>query len=313
MIKAALGGESLKERLLASAKDRIYNFLLADGAVRGAILHGTRMVNEMRANHELGILETLVLGRAYLGAGLMSANLKGSDAISLKIECAGPIKGLTVEANALAEVRGFLKNVPIPIDKPMADFNLSPFFGAGFLSVIRYIEDAKQPFTGKIALEYGNIAQDLANYYLTSEQLPTAFNLSIKFDKEGEATGAGGLFMQAMPGADDALTAGLEELVIKFPSMGEVFANEQEPAALIQEVFQKYEPRFLADRRVEFMCHCGSERLRRILTMLPEDELKDIRANGPFPLEMRCHYCNTLYHFSEEQVQNIYAKQKNSS
>ncbi len=94
MIKTTLEGESLKERLLASAKDRIYNFLLADGAVRGAILHGTRMVNEMRTNHELGIFETLVLGRAYLGAGLMSANLKGTDAISLKIECSGPIRVL---------------------------------------------------------------------------------------------------------------------------------------------------------------------------------------------------------------------------
>ncbi len=204
MIKKTIEGESLKERLLASAKDRIYNFLLADGAVRGAILHGTRMVNEMRANHELGIFETLVLGRAYLGAGLMSANLKGTDAISLKIECAGPIKGLTVEANAFGEVRGFLKNVPIPIDRPIQDFNLSSFFGAGFLSVIRTIEDAKHPFTGKIALQYGNIAQDLANYYLKSEQIPTAFNLSIKYDPEGEVTGAGGLFLQTMPRADDA-------------------------------------------------------------------------------------------------------------
>lgn len=310
MIKKNIGGESLKERLLASAKDRLYNFLLADGAVRGAILHGTRMINEMRANHELGILETLVLGRAYLGAGLMSANLKGADSTSFKIECSGPIKGLTVEANAFGEVRGFLKNVPIPIDKPMQDFNLAPFFGSGFLSVIRYLEDAKQPFTGKVALKYGNIAQDLANYYLTSEQLPTAFNLSIKYDKAGEATGAGGLFMQAMPGADDVLTEELEELVIKFPSMGEVFTNGQEPADLIEEVFQKYKPRFLADRRIEFMCHCSPERLRSILTMLPEDELKDISDNGPFPLEMRCHYCNTLYHFTEEEVREIYAKRK---
>lgn len=308
MIKKRIGGESLKERLLASAKDRLYNFLLADGAIRGAILNGTRMINEMRANHELGILETLVLGRGYLGAGLMSANLKGADSTSIKIECSGPIKGLTVEANAFGEVRGFLKNVPIPIDKPMQDFDLSPFFGAGFLSVIRYLEDAKQPFTGKVALKYGNIAQDLANYYLKSEQVPTAFNLSIKYDTEGEATGAGGLFMQAMPGADDALTAELEELVIKFPSMGEVFTNGQEPAPLIQEIFKKYEPRFLADRRIEFMCHCSPERLRNILTMLPMDELKDIRDNGPFPLEMRCHYCNTQYHFSKEEVQNIYAR-----
>ena len=306
MIKAALAGESLKDRLLASAKDRIYKFMLAEGAVRGAILHGTRMVNEMRANHELGILETLVLGRAYLGAGLMSANLKGTDAVSIKIECTGPIKGLTVESNAFGEVRRFLQNVPIPIDKPMEDFNLSPFFGAGFLSVIRTIEDAKQPFTGKIALEYGNIAQDLANYFLQSEQIPTAFNLSIKYDGEGEVTGAGGLFLQAMPGAGDALAAELEALVVQFPSLGEEFTNGQEPENVIQEVFKKYTPHFLDNQRVEFMCHCGPERLRRVLKMLPVDELRDIRDNGPFPLEMRCHYCNTLYHFEKEEIQNIY-------
>ncbi|MEE9494960.1 MAG: Hsp33 family molecular chaperone HslO [Desulfobacterales bacterium] len=308
MIKKTIEGESLKERLLASAKDRIYNFLLADGAVRGAILHGTRMVNEMRANHELGILETLVLGRAYLGAGLMSANLKGTDAISLKIECAGPIKGLTVEANAFGEVRGFLKNVPIPIDRPIQDFNLSSFFGAGFLSVIRTIEDAKHPFTGKIALQYGNIAQDLANYYLKSEQIPTAFNLSIKYDPEGEVTGAGGLFLQTMPRADDALAAELEELVVQFPSLGEVFTDGQEPEGLIQTVFKKYTPRFLANQRVEFMCHCSPQRLGHVLMMLPMHELKDICDNGPFPLEMRCHYCNTLYHFPKEEIQEIYTQ-----
>jgi molecular chaperone Hsp33 len=308
MIKTTLEGESLKERLLASAKDRIYNFLLADGAVRGAILHGTRMVNEMRANHELGIFETLVLGRAYLGAGLMSANLKGADAISLKIECSGPIKGLTVEANAFGEVRGFLKNVPIPIDKPMRDFDLSSFFGAGFLSVIRTIEDAKHPFTGKIALKYGNIAQDLANYYLKSEQIPTAFNLSIKYDPEGEVTGAGGLFLQAMPRADDALAAELEELVVQLPSLGEVFTDGQKPEGLIQAVFKKYTPRFLTDQRVEFMCHCSPERLGHVLMMLPMDELKDICDKGPFPLEMCCHYCNTLYHFSKEEIQELYTQ-----
>ena len=69
-------GETLREKLIASAKDRLHKFLLSDGAIRGVIMNGTRMVNEMRANHELGILETLVLGRAFIGAGLMSADLK---------------------------------------------------------------------------------------------------------------------------------------------------------------------------------------------------------------------------------------------
>ena len=190
----------------------------------------------------------------------------------------------------------------------MEDFNLSPFFGAGFLSVTKYLEDAKHPFTGKVMLKYGNIAQDLANYYLTSEQIPTAFNLSIKFDKEGRVTGAGGLFLQAMPQADDELTAGMETRIIDLASLGEVFSREEDPEALIAAAFKAYSPRFLANRRIEFMCHCNQERVRNLLTLLPIDELEDIRDNGPSPLELRCHYCNTLYHFTEKDIRKIYGQ-----
>ena len=238
----------------------------------------------------------------------MSANLKGVDRLSLKIECSGPIKGLTVEANAFAEVRGFLKRVPIPIDKPMENFDLSPFFGAGFLEVTKHLEDAKQPFTGKVALKYGNIALDLANYYLTSEQIPTAFNLGIKFDQHGSVTGAGGLFLQAMPEAQDELTLDLEDRVNNLPSLGEVFTEDKDPESLVRDVFQQHSPRFLANRRIEFMCHCNKERLRSYLTLLPINELEDIRNNGPFPLEMRCHNCSTAYHFDRSDIEEIYGK-----
>jgi len=266
------------------------------------------MVNEMRANHELGILETLVLGRAYLGAGLMSADLKSDDRISIKFDCSGPIKGLVVEANAFGEVRGFLKQVPIPLDKPMESFDLSPFFGAGFLSVTKYLEDAKQPFTGQVMLKHGNIAKDLANYYLTSEQVPTAFNLSIKFDTAGQVTGAGGLFLQAMPQADDELAGDMEERVTSLPSLGEVFTEEKDPEALVAAAFKGYSPRLLANRRIEFMCHCNPERVRNLLMMLPIEELKDIRDKGPFPVEINCHYCSTPYQFTQEDIVAIYAK-----
>ena len=306
MIKQKPYGKTLKDQLKAGAKDRLYNFLLADGAIRGAIMHGTRMVNEMRANHELGILETLVLGRAYLGAGLMSADLKSIDRISLKIDCSGPVRGLVVEANAFGEVRGFLKQVPIPLSRPLENFDLKPFFGAGFLEVTKHLEDAKQPFTGKIALEYGNIALDLANYYLTSEQIPTAFNLSIKFDPQGAVIGAGGLFLQAMPDAGDDLAADLEQRVSHLPSLGERFAENRDPEALIQEVFSKHSPQFLASRRIEFMCHCNRKRLQKYLAMLPQDDIEDIHQNGPFPLEMRCHMCNTAYEFSKTEIEEVY-------
>jgi molecular chaperone Hsp33 len=299
-------GDTIKAQYRAAARDRLHNFLLADGAVRGAILNGTRMVNEMRTNHELGILETLVLGRAYLGAALMAAGLKGHDRLALRIDCTGPIRGLVVEANAFGEVRGYLKHVPIPMEKPMTDFNLSPFFGAGIISATRFLEDAKQPFTGQVELRYGNIAQDLAHYYLVSEQVPTALNLSIKFDRQGEVTGAGGLFLQAMPHAEDRLAADLERRVTALPSIGEAFSGETSARELVREAFAPYAPKFLAARRVEFMCHCNRERLQSVLAMLPIDDLKDMLDNGPFPVEMHCHNCNTAYAFSRDEIGRIY-------
>lgn len=306
MRKKKLYGDTLKEQYRASARDRVTTFLLADGALRGAVLNGTRMINEMRANHELGILETLVLGRAYLGTALMAAGLKGDDRVAMQISCSGPIKGLSVEANAFGEVRGFLKRVPIPIDQPMDDFDLSRFFGAGVLSVTKHLQNAKQPFTGQVELRHGNVAQDLAHYYLASEQIPTAFNLSIQFDREGEAIGAGGLFLQALPGAGDGLTAEVETCVLNFPSLGAVFSGEPTPEAVVLEGFAAYAPQILSDRRVEFMCHCSRERLHRLLTLLPIGDLKDLRDNGPFPVQMRCHNCNTPYEFSREEVREIY-------
>lgn len=306
MIKKNIYGDDLRARLIAGARDRLVNFSLAEGTVRGVLVNGTRMVNEMRANHELGVLETLVLGRAYLGTVLMSAGLKGSDRVSLQIDCSGPIRGLAVDANAFGEVRGYLKNVPIPLEKPVESFNLSPFFGAGFLSVTRYLEDAKQPFTGRVSLRYGNIALDLAHYCLTSEQIPSAFNLGIQFNRQGDVVGAGGLFIQTLPGADEAVVMDLEKQVSRFPSLGKAFEEDRRPERLIGEVFRAHVPKVLAEHRIEFMCHCSKEKVRRILMMLPIDDLREILANGPFPLESRCHNCSTLFAFERDEIQQIY-------
>ncbi|MGD8368392.1 MAG: Hsp33 family molecular chaperone HslO [Desulfobacterales bacterium] len=301
-------GNTPKEQYEASARDRVHRFMMADESVRGAILHGTRMINEMRANHELGILETLVLGRAYLGAALMAAGLKGDERIVLKIDCSGPVKGLVVEANAFGEVRGYLKRVPIPIDRPLEDTDLAPFFGAGLLSVTRYQRDAKAPFTSQVILRHGNLAQDLACYHLESEQIPTAFRLGIDFDKEGNVAGAGGLFLQAMPGADEETAGRLEGTVTALPQIGLSFTRNGDPRKLVKSWFAAFHPRFTDDKRVEFMCHCSRTRIRGLLMMLPIDELKDIRENGPFPLELRCHNCNTKYQFSRESIAKIYGR-----
>ncbi len=111
-----------------------------------------------------------------------------------------------------------------------------------------------------------------------------------------------------MPGAADELAASLEQRVIELPSLGDVFTANGDPQHLANEVFKDYGPRFLANHRIEFMCHCNRQRVRSLLTLLPIDELKDIRDQGPFPLELRCHNCNTAYHFSEKEIREIYGQ-----
>ncbi|MGD9332501.1 MAG: Hsp33 family molecular chaperone HslO [Desulfobacterales bacterium] len=306
MEKLERPGEDLKDRLKAGARDRLHRFFLSDGDVRGALVHGTRLVQEMRARHELGLLETLVLGHACLGGLLMASSLKGDDRVALKIECSGPVGGLVVEASAHGDVRGYLHRVPIPVAKPLEDFNLSPFFGAGFLTVIRYLHDAKQPFTSQVALEHGNLAQDLAHYYLTSEQIPTAFNLSIKFTPEGGVAGAGGLFLQVMPGAAEATPRKLEEIVYNLPSLGDVCAGGEDLEHFLQSQFDPLDPVLLDKPRVSFFCPCRRAGVARVLGMLPLEELKDMRDKGPFPVELRCHYCNTRYQFEREAIGALY-------
>ena len=301
-------GETLKEQLLAGTRDKLYSFVMADGMLRGAVVHGTRMVNEMRWNHELGILETLVLGHAYLAAGLLSSSLKGNDRLSIGIDCSGPIKGFSVEVNAFGEVRGYLKQVPIPISKPLENFNLSPFYGAGFLSVTKYLEDAKQPFEGKIPTEYGTLAKDLALYYLKSEQNPTTFSLGILFDTQGEVAGAGGLFIQAMPGADGDVLKELETRVLELPSMGQVVNSAGNLEDWINQTFSDFHPKQLGGRGIEFMCHCNPSQTRNMLAMLDINELADMAENGPFPVEIRCHNCNTNYTFDQTEIQRVLAE-----
>jgi len=287
--------------------DGLHTFLMAGDTVRGSMVNGSRMIRRMRRQHALGILETLILGHAYIGACLMSASLKGKDHLRLQVDCSGPIKGLVVEANAAGHVRGFLKNVPIPLDKPLEDFNTAPFFGAGFLSVTRTLVDAKQPFTGQVMLAHGRLAKDLAHYYLTSEQIPTAFNLSVKFDNRGEVAAAGGLFLQVMPGADDTVVGRIEQHVVGLPSIGTAFARGITARQLINEHLADYEPRFIDRREIGFVCHCNRDQIRSLLTMLPLDELRDLQAKGPFPVEIRCSHCNTRYTFDREHIDRIVA------
>jgi len=296
--------------LRARGKNKLYRFLLDDGQIRGAIYDGAHMIREMRANHELGILETYILGQAFLGASLLTIILKDKEHINLKIDCDGPISGISVDANSFGEVRGYIKNPHIELSEPLESFDLAPFFGQGQLSVTRFPEFAKTPFTGQVELKYGSPAKDLAYYFTTSEQTPSSFNLGINFDREGEVSGAGGLFLQVMPGGDDKRLLELEHTLHNLPSMGKAFTGDITPEAFLNTHLSKFKPQVLGNKRMEFYCRCKKETIAQFLEKLPVETLQEM-TEGPFPLKTNCRNCNTDYQFSEEEIRGYYEKKLN--
>jgi molecular chaperone Hsp33 len=306
MRKKKIYGDTFKEQLNATSRDRLLHFTLLDGTIRGAILHATKLVNEMRANHELGVLETLVLGHAYIGILLMSSTLKGDDSVAIRIDCRGPAKGLDVEANSFGEVRGFLFQNPIPISKPPESFDLRPFIVDGRMTVTRFLEKAKRPYSGQVELFYGTIAKDLAYYCTVSEQLPSTFDLSVKFDRGGAVAGAGGLVVQALPGAREKDLIKLERTISQLPSIGEAFSANRDAEGFLMAEFTSFNPFILEQRRAAFMCHCSRGKFGGYLRQLPLTDLCEIATDEKEHTVLTCRKCNTSYKYSKKEIQAIF-------
>ncbi len=305
MIVKPIEDAVLKTHLATLAPDTRDIFLLYDGSVRATAVQGTHTINQMRANHDLGILETLVLGHGYLAGGILASTVKGDDRVQLNIECGGPIKGVYVEAWAVGAVRGYLQQVPIPIEKPLESFDVSSFFGPGFMTVTKLLEGKKSPFTGQVMLQHGSIAKDLTHYFLISEQTPSVVSLSIQFDKEGRVIGSGALFLQKMPGKENGHLEELEMICAAMPSLGKYLSEGKTTNQFVQEVFHKADPQYLQSLPFGFSCPCDRKRFAQYLSSLPQKEKESILQEGPFPLELHCFNCGTTYPFDKEELQEI--------
>jgi molecular chaperone Hsp33 len=302
MIRASIDDDALRARLDALPPDGITLFTLGGGRVRGALLHGSRLVNQMRANHRLGPLETMILGQACLGAALMGSTLKEGDRISIRVDGDGPVGGLSVEAGAEGAVRGRLYHSPIEFEVPAEDVDGPALFGSGSLSVARSSAGSMQSFVGSIALKEGRLAQNLAAYYLESEQTRTAFDLSVNFDGEGRAIGAGALFFQALPGADEDFLARVEESLRLIPSIGAFFAAGGTREAFLESELRDLFPESLGEKRAVFDCSCSRERFASFFASAQGDLLADLAQRGPWPVETICHNCGSAYYFTREEL-----------
>ncbi len=309
MIKKKIEDNILLEHLEKIEDDRREIFLVGDGSVRLSAVNTTRMINEMRANHQTGLLETYVLSQGYTAGSLLSSEVKGNDRILLTINCAGPIKGMNIEAWACGAVRGYLVNNPIPLEKPLSSLDTSPLYGPGFLRITKILEGSKSPFSGEVMLSTGHLAQDLAAYYRESEQTSSLFALSIDYDKYGRVWGSGGIMMQALPLCKENILNKLAELSPQLDDMAKKIGSGMSVREYVDSTFSSLGVDYLGRSPIGFSCPCNEKNFTRYLVNLPQKE-KDEILKGEFPLVLQCFNCGTEYKFSEEQLKELFTEGK---
>ncbi|MBP5283697.1 MAG: Hsp33 family molecular chaperone HslO [Treponema sp.] len=320
MIKAEITDSELNEHLNKIHKDELSMFVMADRQFRGAFFNATRLVNKMRAQHNLGILETMILGQALICAGLLIPLMKGREHLTFRYDTNGPAAGFSVEADSSGYVRGFLFQNHIPVFKPLENWNLEPFLGEGTLTITRMGEGMKAPQVGTVEIMYKNIAEDLAWYFLQSEQIHTAFNTSVQFDSSGRVTGAGGMFIQYIPGdggrskvsgnsVEKEEVTGKDELISKvenafraMPSIGKWFSDGGDMDDVVYGLFREFSPSIMLSRDIIFDCPCSKDYYVNHIKHLSRTELDDIIENDPEPIEIVCHNCASRYEIYKKDL-----------
>ncbi|MBR1640441.1 MAG: Hsp33 family molecular chaperone HslO [Treponema sp.] len=315
MIKAEITDKELLAHLDSLEADKLHIFTMADGRVRGAIFHGTRFVNQLRAQHNLGILETYILGQASLCAALTIPMMKDMEHTAVKFEGEGSAAGFSVEADSTGYVRGYLFNPHIPLDKPLENWDLGPFLGSGNLTFSRVHKDDKYPQSSTVTVEGHNIAQDFASYFAQSEQINTAFNSSIQFDRKGRVVGAGAFYLQVMPvtGGDGRLGSQvdsnveeseedkiilrkIENAVKACPSLGLLYSEKEvDSEDIIIGLFREFNPSIIMQRDITYDCPCCEQRFVDYVRNLPKKQLEEMKKESDKPLEIKCENCGSIY------------------
>lgn len=322
MIKKEIEDKELNKFLQTLEEDKLRIFTMAEGRVRGALFHGTRFVNQLRAQHNLGILETYILGQASLCGALTIPMMKDMEHTAIKFEGNGPAQGYSVEASSTGFVRSFLFNEHIQLDKPLESWDLKPFLGEGTITFSRIHKDDKYPQSSTVEVNSGNIATDFATYFAQSEQINTAFNSSIQFDKQGRVIGAGAMYLQIMPktggtakvgsqvdshaeetAEDEDLLRRVENAFKACPSLGLLYSEKQvDSEDIIIGLFREFSPTISLTRDVIFDCKCNEEYYINYLRTLPKEQIEDIKKNGPDPLEIICRNCGSIYKIPVEKI-----------
>lgn len=287
--------------------DYIVRATAADSQIRAFAITSKEMVEEARHDHGTSPVITAALGRLLSGAAMMGTMMKGEkDLLTVQIQCSGPAKGLTVTANSKGEVKGFpmAADVELP-PNAQGKLDVGGALGIGVMSVIKDM-GLKEPYVGQIALQTGEIAEDLTYYFATSEQIPSAVGLGVLVDKDLSVRQAGGFIIQLMPFTSDEVVEKLEKKITEIASVTEMLEDGKTPEMILEEILGEFGVEITDKMDAAFRCDCSKKKVSRAIATLSKKDLDDIIGDGE-SIEVKCQFCNKAYEFTVEELKEMRA------
>ena len=290
--------------------DYIIRATAANDQIRAFAAVTTQMVETAREHHNTSPVATAALGRLLTAGAMMGAMMKGEkDVLTLQIKAGGPLQGITVTADSQGNVKGYVGNpdVCIPANSK-GKLDVAGAVGPGFLNVIKDM-GLKEPYSGQVMLQTCEIAEDLTYYFATSEQVPSAVGLGVLMNKNNTVRQAGGFIVQLMPFAEEEVISRLEQNVQKINSVTSLLEEGHTTESLLEKVLEGFDMQINEKTDTRFHCNCTRERVEKALISIGRKELNEMIQEGK-PIEMNCHFCNTNYTFTVEEMKEILRKCK---
>ncbi len=243
----------------------------------------------------------------------MGTMLKGEkDILTLQIKGSGPVKGLTVTADAQANVKGYaIEPVVILPANNKGKLDVASAVGQGILSVIKDM-GMKEPYNGQTVLQTSEIAEDLTYYFATSEQVPSSVGLGVLMERDNTVKQAGGFIIQLMPFADDAVITALEQRLSEVQSVTAMLDAGNTPEMILEQLLDGLDGAKLEvlDRvPTRFYCNCDKKRVEKAIISVGKKDIQEMIQDGK-EIEVKCHFCNAAYIFSVDELKDIYQRAK---
>lgn len=268
-------------------------------------LTSTEMVEHARKAHNTSPVVTAALGRLMSGAAMMGAMLgEEQELLTLQIDSDGDVQGLVVTADGEGHVKGYAKNPQAMCPASSAGkLDVGRIIGNGYLTVIKDMGLA-DPYNSRIELVTGEIGDDLAQYFATSEQVPSGVGLGVLMNKDNTVRVAGGFIIQLMPFASEECIAKLEKNLAEVKSVTSLLDTGMNPEEMLRFILKDTDVEITDHMPVNFKCNCSRNRIEKVLISLGRKQLEEL-SEGDESVEINCQFCNTHYKFSPQEIREI--------